>query len=66
MSGCTLCQSISSKTEPHVFWGAVAGIALSLVLVFGWAGSQAWAVAVILALLFVGIATDVLAHGYAH
>lgn len=51
-----------SILEPHVFYGAVFGAALSLYLAYRY---KAWPV-VVLSLIFTGIAVDVAAHGYQH
>ena len=53
-----------SILEPHVFYGAIAGAVISLVLLISSPGARLW-LAIVFA-IFVGIAVDVAAHGYQH
>ncbi len=48
--------------EPHVFWGALIGAGVALVLFV--ATGELWIL--LLLLIFVGIAVDVAAHDYQH
>jgi hypothetical protein len=66
MTTCTTCAEISAATEPHVFWGGLAVVALAGALLLGFLGKYRTVMLFLLALIGVGIAVDVTAHGYMH
>ena len=65
MSGCQACAAISAATEPHVLWGALALVGLTLWLVLCKPGKTLLPLLLIM-LIGMGIAVDVAAHDYQH
>jgi hypothetical protein len=58
---------VSSMTEPHVLWGALAVTGIAVIALLGhWSGRLLVVALIVLALIGVGIGTDVVAHGYQH
>ena len=64
---CTTCAAISAATEPHVMWGGVAIAGIALVVVLGsLSGDSLFVALLLMAVIGVGMAVDVVAHGYQH
>lgn len=59
-----LYGEVESTLQPHVFVGALAGATLVLLYAAGVWDSPL--VLILLVAIFIGIAVDVVAHGYEH
>ena len=56
---CSICQSVSALTEPHVEWGALAIVGIALALLFWGAAKKHMKILLVAIALFAGgIAVD--------